>query len=67
MTIKNRLQKLEQQTAHTCPTCQHPYDAQPTAGIRERLMQRLLNKGYSEEEAQEIFAEAEKRAREYAL
>lgn len=65
MTIKHRLEKLEQQAEHRCPTCQRPYDNPSPTAMRERVLQRLRDKGYSAEEAQEIYAEAEKRAAEW--
>lgn len=69
MAIENRLRKLEQQAAHACPTCGRPNENNGTpssASRKEQMIQRLLDKGYSQDEAQEMYTEAEKRAREYA-
>jgi SOS response regulatory protein OraA/RecX len=68
MTIKHRLQKLEQRAAQSCPSCGHAYEESGTmseAGRKEQIIQRLLAKGYSPDDAQEMYAEALKRAREY--
>lgn len=64
MTIKHRLQKLEQQTAQTCP---RPYATMSPEERKERILQLVQERGYSEEELQRLIGEAKRRARARSL